>query len=191
MSCCVEQPWDGGEYGYTDGGPQLEGNAYDVPVWMDWRRSYPSCPMTGSRSIARSGCCWINMIILTEAIQILKATDETAEDWVITDNCCIAGYASGILPEPERMWVGTLTKTVTATDKCGNTTHDTQTLYVKPRSDFEVIFPADVLVDCADEGSLAADRTGAGYPEISDDDCELIGVTYSDERYDVTKAVIR
>jgi len=114
--------------------------------------------------------------------------DETAEDWVISDNCWAPETTTEISGSLNECGVGYLTKTVTATDKCGNTSHDTQTLYGKARSDFEVIFPADVVVDCSDPASLTPGREGVtGYPEISDDDCELIGVTYSDERYDVTE----
>ncbi|MCB9319003.1 MAG: HYR domain-containing protein [Lewinellaceae bacterium] len=186
VSCCVEQPWDGGEYGYY-GGPQVEGYAYDACVdglatiipqlSHDWKPIYCQIWLLLDQYDNKDG----------GHPDPQSYFEETAEDWVITDNCSLPDTQVEITGSLNECGVGTLTKTVTATDKCGNTAHDTQTLYVKPRSDFEVIFPADVVVDCTDGANLAADRTGAGYPEISDDDCELIGVTYSDERYDVTE----
>ena len=185
-ACCVEIPWDGGDFGYY-GGSVCGGYSYAGGVNCDeynyWYESHNWQPI------------YCRLWLMLDKYDNPDGGhpdpqgyfDETAEDWVITDNCwapeTIVEY-SGSLNE---CGVGTLTKTMTATDKCGNTAYDTQTLYVKPRSDFEVIFPEDVVVNCTDPGSLAADRTGAGYPEISDDDCELIGVTYSDERYDVTE----
>ncbi|MEZ4895783.1 MAG: hypothetical protein R2806_03050 [Saprospiraceae bacterium] len=106
--------------------------------------------------------------------------DETADDWVITDNCWAPDTDVEISGSLNECGVGTLTKTVTATDKCGNTSHDTQTLYVKPRSDFRGALPRR----CSGELYRSRPIPGrsywsSGYPEISDDDCELIGVTYS------------
>ena len=112
--------------------------------------------------------------------------DETTEDWEISDNCWYPDVDDKIEGSLNECGVGYFTRTMTATDKCGNTSYDHQTLYVKPRSDFEVIFPADVLAECSDSTfNLDATAAGAGYPIISDDDCELIGITYKDERFDI------
>ena len=57
------------------------------------------------------------------------------------------------------------------------------------RSDFEVLFPADVEIECTDE--MAGELSGldadaitalAGTPEVHDDECELIGISYEDQR---------
>ncbi|MEZ4899185.1 MAG: T9SS type A sorting domain-containing protein, partial [Saprospiraceae bacterium] len=185
--CCVEIPWDGGDYGYY-GGPVCGesgnyGDGLNCDGYSSWYSEHNWQPI------------YCRLWLMLDKYDNpdgghpdpQRYFDETAEDWVITDNCWAPDTDVVISGSLNECGVGTLTKTVTATDKCGNTSHDTQTLYVKPRSDFEVLFPEDVVVNCTDQANLAADRTGAGYPEISDDDCELIGVTYSDERYDVTE----
>ncbi|MCB0658293.1 MAG: hypothetical protein KDC57_19250, partial [Saprospiraceae bacterium] len=186
FACCVEIPWDGGDYGYY-GGPVCGESTYAGGVNCDeysyWYKDHNWQPI------------YCRLWLMLDKYDNpdgghpnpQRYFDETAEDWVITDNCWAPDTDVEYSGSLNECGVGTLTKTVTATDKCGNTSHDTQTLYVKPRSDFEVIFPEDVVVNCTDQANLAADRSGAGYPEISDDDCELIGVTYSDERYDVTE----
>jgi len=184
--CCVEIPWDGGDFGYYGGSVCGESNyagGVNCDEYSYWYHDHNWQPI------------YCRLWLMLDQYDNPDGGhpnpqsyfDETAEDWVITDNCWAPETEVQYSGSLNECGVGTLTKTVTATDKCGNTAYDTQTLYVKPRSDFEVIFPADVVVNCTDPGSLAADRTGAGYPEISDDDCELIGVTYSDERYDVTE----
>ncbi|MCB9320596.1 MAG: hypothetical protein H6570_15040 [Lewinellaceae bacterium] len=184
--CCVEIPWDGGDFGYYGGsvcGEYSYAGGVNCDEYSYWYHDHNWQPI------------YCRLWLMLDKYDNPDGGhpnpqsyfDETAEDWVITDNCWAPETEVEYSGSLNECGVGTLTKTVTATDKCGNTAYDTQTLYVKPRSDFEVIFPADVVVNCTDQASLAADRTGAGYPEISDDDCELIGVTYSDERYDVTE----
>ena len=184
--CCVEIPWDGGDFGYYGGsvcGEYSYAGGVNCDEYNYWYESHNWQPI------------YCRLWLMLDKYDNPDGGhpdpqsyfDETAEDWVITDNCWAPETEVEYSGSLNECGVGTLTKTVTATDKCGNTAYDTQTLYVKPRSDFEVIFPEDVVVNCTDPGSLAADRTGAGYPEISDDDCELIGVTYSDERYEVTE----
>ena len=74
---------------------------------------------------------------------------------------------------------GWLQKTWTIKDKCGNIATATQKIIVKHRSDFEVIFPADLDVAC--ESSNATDTSRTGIPKISDDECEQVGVRYEDE----------
>jgi len=184
--CCVEIPWDGGDFGYYGGSVCGESNyagGVNCDEYSYWYHDHNWQPI------------YCRLWLMLDKYDNPDGGhpdpqsyfDETSEDWVITDNCWAPETEVEYSGSLNECGVGTLTKTVTATDKCGNTAYDTQTLYVKPRSDFEVIFPADVVVNCTDQANLAADRTGAGYPEISDDDCELIGVTYSDERYDVTE----
>ncbi|MEZ4899694.1 MAG: glycine rich domain-containing protein, partial [Saprospiraceae bacterium] len=172
QACCVEIPWDGGDYGYY-GGPVCGesgnyGDGLNCDGYSSWYSEHNWQPI------------YCRLWLMLDKYDNpdgghpdpQRYFEETAEDWVITDNCWAPDTDVVISGSLNECGVGTLTKTVTATDKCGNTSHDTQTLYVKPRSDFEVLFPEDVVVNCTDQANLAADRSGAGYPEISDDDCE-------------------
>ncbi|MEZ4896074.1 MAG: T9SS type A sorting domain-containing protein [Saprospiraceae bacterium] len=183
-ACCVEYPWSS-EYGYYGGSICSEDNHYsgtpgcdDFSEWYDqndWGPIY----------------CRIWLLLDKYDVDGVKPDpqhyfEETEDDWVIEDNCWYPDVEVAYDGALNECGVGTLHKTVTATDKCGNSSHDTQTLYVKPRSDFEVVFPADVHAYCDADGlDLSATPAGAGYPEISDDDCELIGITYSDEKFDI------
>ncbi|MBK6815809.1 MAG: T9SS type A sorting domain-containing protein [Saprospiraceae bacterium] len=79
---------------------------------------------------------------------------------------------------------GWIQRTWTMTDKCGNPVTAIQKVIVKHRSDFEVVFPADLEVSC--EANDATDTSRTGIPQISDDDCEQVGVRYEDEISTVT-----
>ncbi len=75
---------------------------------------------------------------------------------------------------------GTLTRTFTATDGSDKSTDATctQTITVVHVSDFVVQFPDDVeLENCQLEDTPA--------PQVSDDDCELVAVSYSDKVFDI------
>ncbi|MEO5581684.1 MAG: T9SS type A sorting domain-containing protein, partial [Saprospiraceae bacterium] len=76
---------------------------------------------------------------------------------------------------------GWILRTWTAKDKCGNTHSSSQKLLIKHRSDFEVLFPEDKLVDCESNQNADTGLTKAGIPIIRDQDCEQIGVRYEDE----------
>ena len=102
------------------------------------------------------------------------------------DNCWYPDIDSTTEGSLDECGVGKLTRTWTVTDKCGNTSSCYQTVTIKPRSDFEVKFPADIVVNCDDSVSLDPDKTNPDlYPQIKDDDCELIGITYSDQVIDI------
>ncbi|MDX1408385.1 MAG: dockerin type I domain-containing protein, partial [Saprospiraceae bacterium] len=67
-----------------------------------------------------------------------------------------------------------------------------QKVYVFCRSDYEVKFPADVVVNCTELGGVPLSELSgrditaiAGEPEIHDDECELIGVSYEDQRFTI------
>ena len=76
---------------------------------------------------------------------------------------------------------GTITRTWTATDASDNTQAScTQTIYVQHVSDWVVEFPANITAQCVD-GQLP----DFGEPVITHDECELIGVSYQDEQFDV------
>lgn len=80
--------------------------------------------------------------------------------------------------------IGTITRTWEVIEKCepGRRTYCYQRVHVKGRSDFEVCFPVDQVVDCANVADLSPEGV-AGTPSISDDDCELIGVNYEDQEF--------
>ena len=77
----------------------------------------------------------------------------------------------------ERTWV--------ITDNCGNSTTCSQRVYIKHRSDFEVIFPKDTILTCIQNMQIDASPERLGEPIISDDDCEQLGVRYVDEEYQI------
>ncbi|HPE98941.1 MAG TPA: hypothetical protein PKX04_13345, partial [Chitinophagales bacterium] len=145
--CCVEIPWDGGDFGYYGGsvcGEYSYAGGVNCDEYNYWYESHNWQPI------------YCRLWLMLDKYDNPDGGhpnpqsyfDETAEDWVITDNCWAPETEVEYSGSLNECGVGTLTKTVTATDKCGNTAYDTQTLYVKPRSDFEVIFPADVVVNC-------------------------------------------
>ncbi len=177
---CVAVPWNGGEHGYY-GGPTdgyytedcdskpwgVTGMVYDY----DWKPIYCRVwllldqydlgdasgkpdPKSYFGEVEYSDNCWVD--------------EPTYED-------------SGSLNE---CGVGVLTRTWTVKDKCENQSVCYQLVVIKPRSDFEVVFPPDVEVNCNELEGLDPDI--AGRPIVSDDDCELIGINYVDERFTIT-----
>ncbi|HQW02104.1 MAG TPA: hypothetical protein PLR30_06495, partial [Saprospiraceae bacterium] len=102
-------------------------------------------------------------------------------EFSITDNCRLD---AGTLTTTD---VGTLNscgegwfqRTWTMKDKCGNEVKAIQKVIVKHRSDYEVVFPEDLEVNCSSPD--ATDTSQTGKPIITDDDCENIGLRYVDE----------
>lgn len=78
---------------------------------------------------------------------------------------------------------GWLSRTWTVADQCGNKVTVDQKIVVKHRSDFEVVFPKDITLTCENGASLTNDIIGK--PIISDDECELVGITFTDELFDI------
>ena len=112
----------------------------------------------------------------------------------------VAGYEKGDFKIWDNCWIGTptvkdtqyidncgngwISRTWTVGDKCDNSKVScTQKIYTKHRSDFEVMFPADVTVACEADAAFSPDVTGR--PMVMDDECELVGVNYEDVRYDI------
>ena len=180
--CCLEIPWDGGVYGYYQG-PKYDyynGEGCGYVIWA------PEGEELKGHATWKPTYCMLWLWLDKFDQQGGGKPKVSGDEPVITDNCTpfedlLIDYSeSGGLNE---CGVGTLTRTWKVQDGCGNSSEGHQTIHVLPRSDFEVIFPADVTVTCEQPGSLAADRTGAGAPLITDDDCELIGINYEDEIY--------
>lgn len=80
---------------------------------------------------------------------------------------------------------GWLLRTWQVKDKCGNAVTVDQKIITKHRSDFEAIFPKDIYTTCGDELSLNPENSGK--PILSDDECEVVGIVYTDERFDVVE----
>lgn len=78
---------------------------------------------------------------------------------------------------------GWIKRTWNAKDKCGNTVTVDQKIVTKHRSDFEVLFPADKISVCGNAEDISPDAIGR--PMIMDDECELVGVNYDDQRFDI------
>ncbi|MEY3366902.1 MAG: hypothetical protein RI973_57 [Bacteroidota bacterium] len=98
---------------------------------------------------------------------------------VFQDNCVQSPnrtFASSI----DQCLEGSITRTWTATDNAGNNSQAcTQTIFIDHVSDWVVSFPADLTVDC---GTTAPDF---GEPSIFSETCELVGISYQDEIYNV------
>ena len=116
----------------------------------------------------------------------IPASDTAGQNkfW-IWDNCEIVASSlkqkdSSIINNCGTGW---LSRTWTASDKCGNLVTTSQKIIVKHRSDFEVIFPQDHIAFCTAKEGLTPSSTGS--PIISDDECELVGITYKDEIFDI------
>lgn len=73
-------------------------------------------------------------------------------------------------------------------DLCGNKITCEQKIYAQSRSDFEVVFPEDVIIRCETSTVNPDLNPGNGSPTgnimIMDDECELVGVHYEDTEYD-------
>ncbi|MGB4900373.1 MAG: hypothetical protein WBP00_06320, partial [Saprospiraceae bacterium] len=106
-------------------------------------------------------------------------------DFKIWDNCWIGGAPTVVDQEYiDNCGNGWISRTWTVGDKCMTSSVScTQKIIMKHRSDFEVMFPEDVVAVCG--GGTALDPDATGRPMIMDDDCELVGVQYDDERFDI------
>ena len=77
---------------------------------------------------------------------------------------------------------GWLQRTWYAKDHCNNEVTTSQKIITKHRSDFEVLFPPDVHTTCTDPAALSQDALGR--PMVMDDECEVVGMVYTDELFD-------
>ncbi|MEP7269165.1 MAG: hypothetical protein ABI844_16210, partial [Saprospiraceae bacterium] len=103
--------------------------------------------------------------------------------FLIWDNCWMGSVDSVDTKYVDQCGNGWYQRTWTAKDKCGATVNCSQKVYTYHRSDFEVMFPADLVTNCDADGGASPDVTGR--PMIMDDECELVGVNYEDVRYDI------
>jgi len=108
-----------------------------------------------------------------------------AKEFSITDNCRLNDTTLKVTDECSLNGCGEgwIQRTWTIRDKCDNPITVRQKVVVKHRSDFEVIFPEDKVVEC--DFLNTTDPKDAGEPIISDDECEQVGVQYKDEVFTV------
>jgi hypothetical protein len=107
---------------------------------------------------------------------------------IIKDNCGEVTVTSSVTGSVNNCGAGTLTKTWVGKDKCGQlSTTCSQKLIMLHRSDFEVIFPKDIETDCLDNITQLNNPTGDLYPKILDDDCEQVGISYQDTRFEIAQ----
>ena len=100
------------------------------------------------------------------------------------DNCALTTSLT-VNYEVDQCGEGTISRTWTAEDPSGNIAAPcTQTISVEHQSDWTINFPENW------SGELEADCTvpeiGYGEPAVTDDNCEMIAVSYADEIFNVT-----
>jgi hypothetical protein len=103
----------------------------------------------------------------------------------IWDNCWIdpTSLDSADVSYFDKCGNGWIKRTWNAKDKCGNKVTVDQKITTKHRSDFEVEFPADKILTCGSKESTSPDVIGR--PIVMDDECELVGVNYEDQQFDI------
>lgn len=120
------------------------------------------------------------------------STSAGAGRFYIWDNCVMDSNVPFVDDRQiDKCGKGWIKRTWTAKDKCGNTIKCDQKIIASHRSDFEVIFPADVTINCKNFSELKnlfpGDTALTGNVMVMDDECELVGVNYEDTRYDVVE----
>ena len=180
---CIEAPWNGGDHGYYMG-PSSDSYSYDDPCNENLLAWYPDAD-----SWKPIYCrYWLLLDVFDDPSYGKPDAYTYFGTPTFEDNCWYPDIDSTTEGTLDECGVGYLTRTWTVTDKCGNSSSCYQTISIKPRSDFEVKFPADYEVQCDDLESLDPDKTNPdAYPQITDDDCELMGITYDDQVLDISE----
>ena len=178
--CCnpddYDYPWDGGHHGYY-AGPQHHGygdHSYGHdPCYEDvkWEPIY--CRL------------WLMLDRYDDPSYGKPNVEDYFDEPVFDDNCTDLDTIIETEKHLNDCGNGYITRKWTVFDGCENSSVCYQKVVIKARSDFEVCFPADTLVDCTTNPILEATEEGVGYPVISDDDCEFIGVNYEDQKFDI------
>ena len=168
-------PWDGLEYGYY-GGPMNE--------------QYHYAPYDEDQCVSQFFTQDYSKPIYCRFWLLLDQFDRPDEQFDFTayfapanffDNCSISKIDTVEEEHLNDCGNGFITRQYTAYDLCNNSTTCYQKVVVKPRSDFEAIFPTDTIIQCGPDTDLSGTKEALGYPVILDDDCELIGVNFDDQ----------
>lgn len=94
----------------------------------------------------------------------------------VEDPCNAYSIESSILEDLDDCGSGTITKTWTIKDACGQKSTCNQSINVLHRSDFEAIFPEDLSFN---DGTYD-ENADYGTPQIADEDCEQLELTFED-----------
>ncbi len=179
---CVDAPWDGGVHGYY-GGPIDDSYDYEDPCDENLAAWYPDDNYTWKPIYCRF---WLMLDKYDTEGDGKPDPYAYFGEPEYYDNCWLPEITEVTEGELDECGVGYLTRTWTVTDKCGNSSTCYQRITIKPRSDFEVKFPADKYVNCDELEDLSPiENDPETYPVVTDDDCELIGITYSDQVIDI------
>ena len=176
---CFAAPWDGDEYGYY-GGP-ISDIYNDYTHYSDYDCGEEGWSLYEKKHDWRPIYC--RVWLLLDQFDDPNGNPTNFEKFfgtpTFSENCPNTTVDSTTIKELDECGVGYLTRTWTIEDGCGNSTSCYQSIYVKPRSDFEIIFPEDAEIDCEDN-----DLSGIGEPIISDNECELVGISYEDQLFE-------
>jgi len=111
---------------------------------------------------------------------------ELFDNAVFTDNCGSVTVTSSVTGSINNCGAGKMTKSWKGEDACGQlSTTCSQVLHVHHRSDFEVLFPADIVTSCISDLKQFEKPTGENYVKIFDDECEQVGVSYEDQTFTI------
>ena len=100
------------------------------------------------------------------------------------DNCGVSTNLS-VNYNVDQCGEGSIVRTWTATDNAGNTaTPCSQTIFVEHTSDWTINFPENWSGELSPDCSVP--EIGFGEAVITDDNCEMIAVSFSDEVFNVT-----
>ena len=181
---CVAAPWDGAVHGYY-AGPSSDGYYYDDPCDNDLGDWYPE--HYSWKPIYCRFWLMLDKYDATEGDGKPNPYDYFG-DVTVDENCWKYTVDTIDAGELDECGVGILTRTWIVTDNCGNTSSCYQQIAIKPRSDFEVKFPEDKEVFCDELEDLSpVEGDPESYPVVTDDDCELIGITYADQILDINE----
>lgn len=115
-------------------------------------------------------------------------------EFLITDNCqldtsAIEFHDSSLITGCGQGWIQ---RKWTVADGQGNTSEAYQKIILRHRSDFEVLFPPDTTIEI---NPMINSALPVSYPMISDEECEIIGISFTDEPVyfspDLDSAIIR
>lgn len=184
--CCIKVPWNN-THGYY-GGPttsHYQHNSYDDPCdnYQVWRGDDQWTDQNYWRPIY----CAIWLYLDKYDDPDFQKNSFEFELPHVYDNCTDSAELKISYKDANHLNecnYGYITRDWTASDLCGNTSTAHQSIHVLPRSDFEVIFPADTLINCESLVDLDPKRPGLS-PIISDNDVELIGVNYEDQLFEI------
>ncbi len=92
------------------------------------------------------------------------------------DPCSAYSTHSSITEDLNDCGNGSIIKTWTLSDHCGNKTTCSQTIEILHRSDFEITFPSDLIFN----DRIYNENEDYGFPEVADDDCEKLDINFED-----------